>query len=333
MQRIDVILAHRCPGNFWSLEELFGNIARAFPDWIHAATATAPRNRANLSSLLANLRWARSLPGCDVLHQTGDVHYAILGIRRRPIVLTIHDLRFIEEARGIKRFLFWWLWLYLPCRHASRVTVISEFTKARLLALGRVDPTKVRVIPNCVGPEFIATPKSWPAGKPRLLHVGTTDNKNLARTIAACAGLPVQLAILGKLTAIQREQLNREQIDFVEFRDLSKDQVVALYASSDLVLFVSTYEGFGLPIIEAQAVGRPVLTSDLSPMREVAGGGALLVDPLNVAAIRAALLRLLESANLRAELVEAGFRNVRQYSASAVAHQYATLYREVLEIE
>src|ERR1035437_1066439 len=322
MKRIKVILANRCLGRFWSLEELFSNITRAFPEWVKSTVATAPRGEANLGSLVANLLWLRSLKDCDLIHQTGDIHYAILGVWRRPVVLTIMDLRFIEEACGIKRFLFWWLWLYLPCLRANQVTVISEFTKARLLALCRVNSRKVRVIPCCVAPEFTAMPKPWPAGKPQLLQVGTTDNKNLSRVVEACAGLPIQLSILGKLTASQREQLDRLGVDYKVFCDLPKDQVLALYAASDLVVFVSTYEDFGMPILEAQAVGRPVLTSDLSPMREVAGGGALLVNPLSLEDIRSGLLRLMGDAGLREEMVSAGFRNVRHYSAAAVARQY-----------
>ncbi|MCX6907911.1 MAG: glycosyltransferase family 1 protein [Verrucomicrobia bacterium] len=283
-----------------------------------------------MRSIVANLFWLQSLKDCDLIHQTGDIHYAILGVWRRPVVLTILDLRFLEEAQGFKRFLFWWFWLYLPCLRANRVTVISEFTKARLLALCHVNAGKVRVIPCCVAPEFTAMPKPWPSDKPRLLQVGTTDNKNLSRLIEACAGLPIQLSILGKLMASQRDQLDRQGVDYEVFNDLTKDQVVALYAASNLVVFVSTYEGFGIPILEAQAIGRPVLTSNLSPMREVAGDGALLVDPLNTEDIRSGLLRLMGDAGLRERIVSAGFRNVRQYSATAVAKQYAAVYREVV---
>lgn len=331
MKPIKVILANRAAGAFWSIEKLFFNVAEAFPEWVSSTVVTAPRQRANLGSLLTNLCWLRSLKDCDLIHQTGDIHYAILGQRRRPVVLTIHDLRFIEEARGLKRILFWWLWLYLPCRRARRVTVISEFTKTRLLALCSVKAEKIRVIPNCVAPEFTFKPNRRPVGKPRLLQIGTTDNKNLDRLSEACTGLAIQLCILGKPTKSQRAQLDRRGIDYQCFSDLTKEAVVELYVTCDLVVFVSTYEGFGLPILEAQAVGRPVLTSNLSPMREVAGGGALLVDPFKVEAIRSGMLRLLEDAQLRETLVVAGTNNVRRYSAKAIAEQYAAIYCEVME--
>ena len=330
MRPLRVILANRCGGEFWSIEELFASIARALPAWVECAVATAPRGRADLRAILGNLRWAMSLRDGDVIHQTGDVHYAVLGVWGRPVVLTIHDLRFVDEARGLKRFLFWIWWLYLPCLRAARVTVISEFTKERLLDITRIDPAKVRVIPNCVAPEFVAVPKPWPSGKVRVLQVGTTDNKNLTRVAEACAGLPVQLVILGMLTPAQRAQLEQHGLSYECHSALSKAEVVALYEACDLVVFVSTYEGFGMPILEAQAVGRPVLTSAISPLREVAGGGALQVDPFDVAAIRAGLERLIGEPELRGQLVREGRRNVAMYSATAVAAQYAALYREVV---
>jgi glycosyltransferase involved in cell wall biosynthesis len=245
-------------------------------------------------------------------------------------MLTIHDLRFIEEAGGIKRFLFWWLWLFLPCLRADRVTVISEFTKSRLLQLCRVNPAKIRVIPNCVSTAFTPAPKPWPTDRPQVLLVGTTDNKNLGRVVDACAGLDVRLVILGRPTEAQQTQLAQSGLEHESHHRLASEAVVALYQSCDLVCFVSTYEGFGMPILEGQAVGRPVLTSNISPMGEVAGEGALKVDPFDVVAIRAGLKRLLDEPDLREVLIEEGFRNVAKYSAKSVAAQYAELYREIV---
>jgi glycosyltransferase involved in cell wall biosynthesis len=328
---IRVILANRASGLFHSIEELFSSVARCFPMWVTSSVVRAPRSRASLSSLFANLRWARSLKDCDLIHQTGDIHYTVLAMWRCPVVLTIHDLRFIDETRGGKRWLFWWGWLYLPCLRANRVTVISEFTKSRLSAMCRLSPSKVRVIPNCVAPEFKPFPKRWGEPQVRILLVGTTPNKNLERITEACRGLSIRCSVLGRLSGEQKTEFETSNLEYEERFDLTREEVVKLYQSCDLLVFVSTYEGFGMPILEAQAVGRPVLTSDISPMREVAGDGALKVDPFDVSAIREGLTRLLGDAELREQLVEAGFRNVAKYSADSVAAQYAALYREVLE--
>jgi glycosyltransferase involved in cell wall biosynthesis len=329
--KLRVIYAHRSPGRLCSIEELFSAVSESLPPWVRCQVVTAPRGRADILSVLKNLLWAAKLKDADLVHQTGDNHYAVLGIWSCPTVLTIHDLRFIDEAKTLRRWLFWWLWLYLPCRKARRVTVISEFTKDRLLATCRVNPAQVRVIPNCVSPRFVEKTKPWPVGPPRLLVVGTTSNKNLERVAEACRGLPLTLVILGQLNDTQGELLSGHGLHFEEISNLTSQAVVQLYCGCDLVAFVSTYEGFGLPILEAQVVGRPVLTSHLAPMSDVAGDGALKVDPFDVAAIRGALQSLLTQPALREVLVQKGFENVKKYSATAIAAKYAALYREVLE--
>jgi glycosyltransferase involved in cell wall biosynthesis len=154
---------------------------------------------------------------------------------------------------------------------------------------------------------------------------------DLERVVEACEGLDVSLRILGRLTREQHSLLRERGLEFESFENLSRAEVVTLYQECDLVLFSSLYEGFGMPILEGQAVGRPVLTSDRSPMREVAGGGALLVDPEDVNSIRDGLEKLLRDPELREELVERGFENVKHYTAEAVASQYADLYREVVQ--
>ena len=330
-EALRVCLVNRAPGKFHSIEELFTTISKSFPDWVESKVATAPCSRATLTSIVTNLRWFRALGQCDLIHQTGDIHYTVLGQWSIPVVLTILDLRFVEENRGLKRLLLWLLWVVLPCFRADRISVISEFTKQRLVALAKVPPRKIQVIPCCVGTEFRPVTKAWNSKKPCLLLVGTTSNKNLGRVVEACRGLSVSLKIIGELDSLQRSKLDSNCIDFQELHGLSRTDIVQQYAECDAVIFVSTYEGFGIPILEGQAVGRPVITSNISPMCNVAGEGALTVDPLDVCSIRAGLERLLGDAALRQELVRKGFQNVAGYTSEVVAGQYAALYREVLK--
>jgi glycosyltransferase involved in cell wall biosynthesis len=328
LRKIDLRVAYLCraPGTFRSIEELFSTIIHALPSDVKSMVQLAPKGGANLWALIRNCFWAASLDGCELFHITGDIHYVILFILKSPSILTIHDLRFFEESRGIKRLVFWWFWLYLPSLRARKITVISEFTKARLLYFCPINQQKVYVIPNCVAPDFVPMPRRWNPLKSRVLFIGTTPNKNLERVAKACQGLSVSLAVLGRLSPIQAKVLDTCGLSYDEFCDLARSDVVRLYHDSDLLIFVSTYEGFGLPILEAQAIGRPVITSNISPMVDVAGKGALFVDPFDVDSIRIGIIRVLCDAALREHLVSEGFRNIKGYTAESTAARYTSLY-------
>jgi len=114
-----------------------------------------------------------------------------------------------------------------------------------------------------------------------------------------------------------------------ELGRLTDEELVAAYRRCDMVVFASLYEGFGLPILEAQAMGRPVITSNFGAMREAAGDAALLVDPYSVEEIRAAILRIKNEPGLREELVRKGRENVERFRAKAVAARYAEIYRRL----
>ncbi len=97
-----------------------------------------------------------------------------------------------------------------------------------------------------------------------------------------------------------------------------------------MLVFASTYEGFGLPIVEAQATGRPVVTSDTLSMPEVAGDAACLVDPFNVESIRNGILKVIQDTGYREQLVQNGLKNVERFKPESVAMQYLALYRELV---
>jgi glycosyltransferase involved in cell wall biosynthesis len=160
--------------------------------------------------------------------------------------------------------------------------------------------------------------------------VGTAQNKNLPRLIDAVAGLACTLVIIGPIPDQVLCQLREAGIDYENHVDLSGPELVRQYEESDLVAFTSVYEGFGLPIIEAQAVGRPVLTSNRPPMFEVAGEGACLVDPTDSKSIRAGIERIVCDAAFRHRLIENGFENIKRYQPQQIARHYLALYEKVL---
>jgi len=162
-----------------------------------------------------------------------------------------------------------------------------------------------------------------------VLQVGTSENKNIDRVIDALTGLDATLVIVGKLDDRHREKIRRAGIAFESFEGISRQQLIDEYERADILIFASLYEGFGMPIVEAQAVGRPVITSNVCSMPEVADGAALMVDPKNTAEIRNAICELSANADLRNSLVARGFKNARRFSASAIAEKYAALYREI----
>ncbi len=124
--------------------------------------------------------------------------------------------------------------------------------------------------------------------------------------------------------------LKENEINFTNTFDLGDKEIRQEYENADIVAFCSTMEGFGLPIIEAQAMGKPVITSNIEPMIGTSGGAAVLVDPLDIASIREGMKAMIADHDLRADLIERGQANAARFSADKVAAQYEQLYDEML---
>lgn len=266
----------------------------------------------------------------DVNHVTGDVNFLVLGLPRKNTVLTVLDCGFMRRSNLLIRTVIKWFWLDLPVWHVRYITAISESTKREIMHFTRCKPDKIRVIPVVITSDFYRVDQPFAVENPRILHIGTAFNKNLARHIEALAGIPCTLHIIGKIGPDILELLALHKIQYINEFELSAEQVFEAYKQCDLLLFASTVEGFGMPILEAQTIGRPVITGNITSMPEVAGAGACLVNPLDVLSIRDGILKVIGDAEYRQTLVEAGFANVKRYQALSVAKQYADLYREIL---
>jgi glycosyltransferase involved in cell wall biosynthesis len=318
------------PG-YYSIERLFETLAPYLAKQVDIRVVCVPCRSSGIFHCLRNFIFTARLRA-DAIHVTGDIHYCALAIRRRRCVLTVHDLGYLDRLRGMRKRVFSLTWYGLPLRWAGYVTAISYETKRQIEREFPGAARVIEVIPNCVDPVFLDyTGRAGSGGaRFRVLQVGTGANKNLERVARAAAALQLHLRVIGSLNSSQLELLRSVGVEWSSAGSLSSDELVLEYRRSDALLFVSTYEGFGLPIVEAQAIGLPVITSDMAPMKDVAGGGAILVNPYDEAEIRQGLQALLSSPGLAHRLVDEGRRNVESFDVRVIAEAYSDVYRRAV---
>ena len=267
----------------------------------------------------------------DINHVTGDINFITIFLKKRKTILTILDLGLMEHPNPIARKLLQFFWIQLPVKRAGYITTISTATKNELMKFSNVKESKVKVLYVPVADLMEYKPKVFNTEKPVILQIGTKDNKNLIRLSHALKGIPCKLSIVGVLTEKQLKTLKEDALDYTNAVNISNEELKEQYENADLLAFVSTYEGFGMPIVEAQIVGRPVITSNLLSMPEVSGGGAHLIDPYNIEEIRKGVLKIIEDENYRNNLIEIGRKNTVRFSVETISNQYSELYRSILK--
>lgn len=320
-----MLICRRSRAGAYSIEELFHAIAREM-----SASAEVTEYRAGSRWSILRDVWRLRKMRADIYHVTGDINYFVLLLPRNKVVLTVHDIgHYLYGLRGLKRWVYKWLWLVLPIRAASTVTAVSKETRKNIVSHLNILGDRIETIENCHSAIFKPVSRPFNHACPVILQVGTKPYKNVPRLIEALRGIKCQLILIGHLDTALEQKLAQCGVNYVNLVDLSHEELYRQYVACDLVSFVSIGEGFGVPIIEAQAVGRPLVTSRVSPMQEVAGDGACLVDPLDVAQIRNGILRIIADSEYRDQLVERGLRNVAGYSPASISSQYLDLYRRI----
>ncbi len=242
-----------------------------------------------------------------------------------PLVVTVHDLALLRHPEVFNRWSRAYGRLAVPhvVRAARLVIAVSEFTRDELVELLDLAPERIRVVRNGISAMF--TPEGAAGEGDYVLAVGTLEpRKNLPRLIDATAGLDAELRIVGA------RGWGDVKVDESRVRWLGEvpdEELAVLYRGARCVAYPSLYEGFGYPVVEAMACGTPVVTSTGGATEEIAGGAAVLVDPLETESIRAGIEAAIAH---RDELVPKGLARANAFAPDRFADATVAVYREAL---
>jgi glycosyltransferase involved in cell wall biosynthesis len=259
--------------------------------------------------------------------------YLTAWMTRIPTAVVVHDLvAFVDaenaqaRAARIERAT-----IGRAVRRAGAFLCVSEATRRDLVARFPAAADRTRVVPLAVDPRFATPGEPARIDVPYVLGVGTLEpRKNLVRLIEAWASLSRAargnhvLALVGPTgwdvdATLAAARAHPDDVRLLGF--VSDAQLASLYAGATAFAYPSTYEGFGLPVLEAMAAGAPVVTSSVSSLPEVAGDAAVLVDPYDVRALRDALAAVLGDPGLRESLRERGRARAARFSWARTASE------------
>jgi glycosyltransferase involved in cell wall biosynthesis len=319
----------RRPTGNYSIEGFYANVRNELKDKIKIEYVELPFYSNGIFRRLFNCIYAAFKQG-DVNHVTGDVNYLNMFFNKNKTIVTILDCGLLERTNGLAHKIYKYFWFTLPVSKARYIVAISEATKKEILRFVNCDPEKIKVIHVSVSPLFHKADETFNKEKPVILHIGTAPNKNLAGLIEAVKGMSCKLFIIGEPNKNILQKLNEYKIDYEVFVNLSEEELFEKYQACDILFFASTYEGFGMPIVEANIVGRPVITSNLYSMPEVAGNSALLVDPYNIDEIKNGINKIITDGNYRDELIHRGFQNAEKFHLKQMSYDYFNIYKLLL---
>lgn len=317
----------------YSIEKYFGMIKPYVEKEYKVGCEQVPFLSGKISNIIKNIRYTSRIDA-DLIHITGDIHYTAIGQKNKKIILTIMDLDNILNMRGIKGIICRYLWGTIPCKYADVITTISERSKSQIVSCYPPAENKIHIIGAPISDDLFLFEKPYVERNiPNILVIGSgqRENKNHKNMIMALKGIPCHLRIVGREYDKEKEWLNENNIDYSYRTDLSEEELREEYSNSNIVLFASKSEGFGMIIIEAQALGRPVITSNIEPMRSIAGEAACLVDPNDIDSIRNGVLEVLKNDQYRKQMISAGRNNAKRFTAANLAKEHMELYKMLLE--
>jgi glycosyltransferase involved in cell wall biosynthesis len=272
---------------------------------------------------------------CDVIHPTYYDSYIIDIKRKRPFVITVHDMihelfphYFMNDKRTIenKRKMI---------ENADRIIAISENTKRDILKFyPKIMADKISVVYHG-GPSVFM--KKYEGQKMYILFTGQREGyKNFDVFVRAVAPLlqkyNLQLVCTGQSFSEKEKILlqNLHIVDRTACRFVDEDSLPEIYSDALAFVFPSFYEGFGLPVLEAFAAGCPAVLADTSSLPEIGGDAALYFDPYSIENMRSVIERTITTVSIRKELIDKGKERLKRYSWRRCAVDTAHIYESVM---
>lgn len=302
----------------------------AVPVW-----RTAPRLLALYSvNALGPLALRAAIGATDVFHASNQVHCAP---RTARLTATVHDLTTVlmpelhtpgnvrADAYFAERIL----------KRADGLIAVSENTRQDAIRVLGIRPERIVTIYSGIAEEYFDAAPTRRA-KPYVLFVGAIEpRKNLQTLLDAWQGLredlrqAFDLVTAGPMGWASDPERARIRAESAYLGYVPESGMPGLFAGATAFVYPSLYEGFGFPVAQAMAARVPVVTSNVSCLPEVAGGGALLVDPRSPAELGTALTRLLESESIRTDLAARGREQASRYQWETCARQSLDFFRRV----
>ncbi len=253
----------------------------------------------------------------------------LLGLGR--FIITVHDLNHIDTDHnsGLLKRLYYRLVLRRACRNAARVLTVSEFSRSRIIEWAGVSPDQVVCVGNGVSETFLCSAKNNVDRSPEkgfLFCVGNRKGHKNEGSVLHCVAALVEYphlrlvfsgAATAELSALSESLGLENRVQFTGA--LTEASLCDHYREAAALVFPSLYEGFGLPAIEAMAVGCPVIASSTTALGEVVGSAGVLINPIDRQSIVSAVRSVLASAELRADLALAGSVRAGDFCWSDVA--------------
>ena len=277
----------------------------------------------------------------DLLHCTSNTAPVYCDV---PLVLTLHDIIFLEKRASQNKSVYQNMgWYYrrlvvpkiLP--KCKKIITVSRFERERIQTALNLDPERIVAIHNGFGKHFRrvegyeAVTRKYLPEEHYLFFLGNTDpKKNTPRTLKAYALFAdLQEPVIDTLLRENGIESIKSLLRFPGY--IPNTDLPAIYSGASVFLYTSLRESFGIPLLEAMACGTPVVTSSTSAIPEVAGAGAVMVDPTDENAIAEQILKLQSDAAFREEQIRYGLERVQVFSWENTARELLKVYAEVLK--